>query len=95
MEQNEHEMTLRKEELQFSLHYQYSQEYDLFNNPFREFNRKRKKTYLGYNVLCAAQGRISYVFDNFQRIYVSFSGGKDCGWPRKLDNLTWCKMPVK
>ena len=18
-----------------------------------------------------------------------------CGWPRKLDNLTWCKMPVK
>ena len=17
-----------------------------------------------------------------------------CGWPRKLDNLTWCKMPV-
>ena len=19
----------------------------------------------------------------------------DCGWPRKLDNLTWCKMPVK
>ena len=20
---------------------------------------------------------------------------KDCGWPQKLDNLTWCKMPVK
>ena len=19
---------------------------------------------------------------------------KSCGWPRKLDNLTWCKMPV-
>ena len=19
----------------------------------------------------------------------------ECGWPRKLDNLTWCKMPVK
>ena len=18
-----------------------------------------------------------------------------CGWPRKLDNLTWCKKPVK
>ena len=18
-----------------------------------------------------------------------------CGWPRKLDNLTWCKMPIK
>ena len=21
--------------------------------------------------------------------------GDLCGWPRKLDNLTWCKMPVK
>ena len=21
--------------------------------------------------------------------------GDVCGWPRKLDNLTWCKMPVK
>ena len=21
--------------------------------------------------------------------------GAVCGWPRKLDNLTWCKMPVK
>ncbi len=20
---------------------------------------------------------------------------KDCGWPQKLDNLTWCKKPVK
>ena len=20
---------------------------------------------------------------------------ENCGWPRKLDNLTWCKMPVK
>lgn len=20
---------------------------------------------------------------------------EDCGCPRKLDNLTWCKMPVK
>lgn len=32
---------------------------------------------LGINVLEAAQQRIAYVFDNFQRIYVSFSGGKD------------------
>ena len=20
---------------------------------------------------------------------------EECGWPRKLDNLTWCKKPVK
>ena len=24
-----------------------------------------------------------------------FAIATDCGWPRKLDNLTWCKMPVK
>lgn len=32
---------------------------------------------LGINVLDAARQRISYVFDNFERIYVSFSAGKD------------------
>lgn len=35
------------------------------------------KISLGIDVLVAAQRRISYVFDNFPRIYVSFSGGKD------------------
>jgi len=29
------------------------------------------------NVLEASKERISYIFDNFERIYVSFSGGKD------------------
>ncbi len=32
---------------------------------------------LGINVLTASKQRIEYVFDNFPRIYVSFSGGKD------------------
>lgn len=32
---------------------------------------------LGKSVLAAAQERIAFVFDNFPRIYVSFSGGKD------------------
>lgn len=32
---------------------------------------------LGLNVLQAAQQRIAYVFDEFPRVYVSFSGGKD------------------
>jgi predicted phosphoadenosine phosphosulfate sulfurtransferase len=32
---------------------------------------------LGINVLEAARERIAYVFDNFPRIYISFSGGKD------------------
>ena len=35
---------------------------------------KRK---LGIDVLTAAQERVSYAFDHFERIYVSFSAGKD------------------
>ena len=37
---------------------------------------KRK---LGINVFDAAQQRIAQIFDDFPRIYVSFSGGKDSG----------------
>lgn len=32
---------------------------------------------MGMDVLTAARRRISYVFDNFERVYVSYSGGKD------------------
>ena len=35
------------------------------------------KEYQSYNVLQAAKERISIVFDRFDRIYISFSGGKD------------------
>ena len=35
------------------------------------------KRLLGINVLEAAKQRISYAFDNFEKIYISFSGGKD------------------
>ena len=35
------------------------------------------KRYLNKDVYTAAQERIAYTFDNFQRVYVSFSGGKD------------------
>ena len=35
------------------------------------------KTYLGTDVLTAAKDRISWTFDKFERIYISFSGGKD------------------
>jgi predicted phosphoadenosine phosphosulfate sulfurtransferase len=35
------------------------------------------KTGLGINVLAAARERIAWTFDNAERIYVSFSGGKD------------------
>jgi len=35
------------------------------------------KKYLGINVLEAAKQRIAWVFDNFPRIYLSYSGGKD------------------
>jgi len=36
-----------------------------------------KKQYRSQNVLDAARERISYSFDNFEKLYVSFSGGKD------------------
>lgn len=35
------------------------------------------KKELNFNVLEAAKDRISWTFDNFEKIYVSFSGGKD------------------
>lgn len=35
------------------------------------------KKYRSKDVLTAARGRIAYAFDNFERIYISFSGGKD------------------
>tara|TARA_R110000868_G_scaffold373984_2_gene638347 strand:- start:1621 stop:2940 length:1320 start_codon:yes stop_codon:yes gene_type:complete len=37
------------------------------------------RTYKTQNVYDAAQERIKFVFDNFERIYLSFSGGKDSG----------------
>jgi len=35
------------------------------------------KIYLDIDVLQAANERINFVFDNFEKIYLSFSGGKD------------------
>ena len=37
------------------------------------------RVYQGIDVYEAAQNRIDYIFKNFKRIYVSFSGGKDSG----------------
>jgi predicted phosphoadenosine phosphosulfate sulfurtransferase len=36
-----------------------------------------KKRYMNIDVLTAARQRIKYTFDNFENIFVSFSGGKD------------------
>jgi len=36
-----------------------------------------KKIYIDKSVLTAARERVSEVFDNFEKMYVSFSGGKD------------------
>jgi predicted phosphoadenosine phosphosulfate sulfurtransferase len=35
------------------------------------------KEYQDYNVLVAARQRVKNVFDDFEKIYISFSGGKD------------------
>lgn len=37
------------------------------------------KTHLGMDVLTAAKQRIAWTFDTFERVYVSFSAGKDSG----------------
>ena len=36
-----------------------------------------KKIYIDESVLTASRKRVSKIFDNFERIYISFSGGKD------------------
>lgn len=41
--------------------------------------RKLRRTYKQKNVYDAACERIDFIFKNFERIYVSFSGGKDSG----------------
>ncbi len=41
------------------------------------FLHKQRRTYLGYDVLMAARARVAWIFDHFDRLYVSFSGGKD------------------
>ena len=38
---------------------------------------KTLKKYLEINVYEAIQERLKYIFDNFDNIYVAFSGGKD------------------
>lgn len=37
------------------------------------------KRYLEIDVFTAARQRIEDLFDNFERVYVAFSGGKDSG----------------
>lgn len=38
-----------------------------------------KRVYQEKNVYDATQDRLRFIFDNFERVYVSFSGGKDSG----------------
>ena len=42
-----------------------------------ERERGRRKVFLGYDVLTAARARIDWIFANFSRLYLAFSGGKD------------------
>ncbi len=41
--------------------------------------RRATKRYATRNVYDAAQDRFAFLFENFERIYLSFSGGKDSG----------------
>lgn len=44
-----------------------------------QIDRKKIKKYLNNNVLDEAKKRISFIFDEFEHICMSFSGGKDSG----------------
>src|SRR5438128_3644155 len=50
-------------------------------SPSGSFKSGRKaavpKRYLDHDVLTAAQKRVAWTFDNFPKVYVSFSAGKD------------------
>ena len=37
------------------------------------------RSYKNVDVYTATQDRLAFIFDNFERVYVSFSGGKDSG----------------
>jgi predicted phosphoadenosine phosphosulfate sulfurtransferase len=42
-------------------------------------NDRGKRAYNDVNVYDATQDRLKFIFENFNRVYVSFSGGKDSG----------------
>jgi predicted phosphoadenosine phosphosulfate sulfurtransferase len=41
--------------------------------------RNKKRIYKEINVYEASQERLAFIFENFERVYLSFSGGKDSG----------------
>lgn len=49
------------------------------NKTFLMENKTVNRVYKDKDVYNAANDRIEYIFNNFERIYVSFSGGKDSG----------------
>lgn len=58
-----------------------SLEVDILAEPgvSKDTRRRSKKNFQKKNVYEAAQDRFKFLFDNFERIYLSFSGGKDSG----------------
>lgn len=53
------------------------------------------KVYLEKDVLTAAKERLAYVFDNFDNVYFSFSGGKDSSLMLQLANIVAGKKRKK
>ncbi len=47
--------------------------------PKRKLKDKMIRQYTGQNVYDALQDRLKYIFEEFENIYISFSGGKDSG----------------
>ena len=70
-----------------------------------EYDRSRTYGWNGENRLISAENgdtRLEFSYDYMGRrfekkVYTAnvLTKHEKCGWPRKLDNLTWCKMPIK
>ena len=55
------------------------------------------RTLLFRPLFCNTLNLVEFLYNFQQRLSFSISvfNGLQCGCPQKLDNLTWCKMPVK
>ncbi|MCU7701510.1 hypothetical protein ODV97_18925 [Enterococcus gallinarum] len=53
------------------------------------------KLYVSENVLLAAEKRLKYIFEKFEHVYFSLSGGKDSGAMIQLADIVAQKMNKK
>ena len=77
--------------------------YALLNNNSINFMDKNGEISLASKIMTRLGGRVAKIplfgLSGVIHNWISYSDpivfeDEECGWPQKLDNLTWCKMPV-